>query len=368
MSVRSGIRAGGQAVLEGVMMRSPKYLSVAVRTPDGKIVLREERWRSFGERKRTFRKPFFRGVATLIETLVNGIQALSFSADVIAKEEGNAAGGKDADGDKKARKSGRSKRKGQKKEGLSTAAVVFTILSAFAFAIAIFVVLPHVLTLLFGRVLHWKLDVNSLAFHIIDGIIKIAFFVAYIWGISFMKDIRRVFEYHGAEHKSIFAYEHRRPLSVEAAREFGTHHPRCGTSFLLVVLIISILLFAVVFPLLPEFSGLHPVLRQALFILIKIALLFPVAGISYEVIRAAGKSDHPVLRVLVWPGVALQRITTREPDDSQLEVALLALISVLLRESSGAENFKKRMRTFDDFESALAAFEEEVRGESAAQA
>jgi len=355
-------------VIEGVMMRSPRFLSVAIRRQDGKLVLREERWVSFAERRRAFKRRFLRGVAILAETIVNGIQALSFSADVAAKEEeeklqeSSSGASVEADEPKK-------KRKGRKKkEGLSGAAMAFTIIVAFALAMAMFVVLPHVLTLLFGRVLHWRLDVESAAFHIIDGAIKIAIFVAYIWAISLMKDIRRVFEYHGAEHKSIFAYENKKPLSVASTEEFGTHHPRCGTSFLLVVLIISIFLFAVVFPFVPRLTGVNKALRQAVFILVKIALMFPIAGISYEVIRAASRSKSPIIRVLIWPGVALQRITTRTPDSSQVEVALLALISVLLRESNDAVAFERRVRTFDDFSSALKSLEEEVAGESHAQA
>ncbi|HDH96126.1 MAG TPA: DUF1385 domain-containing protein, partial [Proteobacteria bacterium] len=213
LRLASGIRAGGQAVIEGVMMRSPRFLSVAVRRQDGKIVLREQRWRSLSERRRAFKRRFLRGVAILIETIVNGIQALSFSADVAAKEEeekSRAAENRPNGKGKGVRKKGKKDKRGS--EGLSKTAIALTIVAAFALGIAMFVVLPHVLTLLFGRVLNWRLDVESVAFHIIDGVIKIAIFVAYIWAISLMKDIRRVFEYHGAEHKSIFAYEHRKPL------------------------------------------------------------------------------------------------------------------------------------------------------------
>lgn len=353
LRLQRGIRAGGQAVIEGVMMRSPRFFSIAVRRADGKIVLREERWQSLSERQKTFKRPVFRGVSTLIETIVNGIQALSFSADIAAKEEEKKEEGSLSD--EKA-KSDKKKKKG----GISKSAMTLTILSAFALAIALFVVLPHVLTLLFGRIFNWKLDVNSLAFHIIDGVIKIAIFIVYIWAISLIKDVRRVFEYHGAEHKSIFAYEEGESLSVESARKFGTRHPRCGTSFLLVVLIISIFLFAVVFPFLPQLKSLNQVIRQIIFMLIKIILLFPIAGLSYEAIRAASKSKNPILKALVWPGVALQNITTHEPDDSQIEIALLALVNVLLRESQSSSELKRRVRVFDDFRSALKAFEQEV--------
>jgi len=358
LCLKKGVRAGGQAVIEGVMMRSPRFFSIAVRRQDGKIVLREERWRSMSERAKSLSRPVFRGVSTLVETIVNGVQALSFSADIAAKEE--EAKSKDASSDEK---SEAEEPKKKQDKGLSQTAIALTILSAFALAIAFFVVLPHVLTLFFGRLLHWQLDVSSLAFHVIDGAIKIIILIAYIWAISLIKDVRRVFEYHGAEHKSIFAYEKAVSLSVNSAREFGTHHPRCGTSFLLVVLIISIFLFAAVFPFFPRLSGLHFAIRQTVFMLVKIILLFPIAGISYEVIRAASKSENPLLKILVWPGVALQRITTQEPDDSQVEIALVALINVLMRESQSSQDFlKRKVRVFDDFSSALKAFEEEVVG------
>lgn len=358
LRLKEGIRAGGQAVIEGVMMRSPRFFSVAVRRADGKIVLREERWQSLSERKKSFSRPVFRGISTLIETIINGVQALSFSADIAAKEEEKKEDKKKEEGSSADEKSEGEKK--EKKSGLSKTAMTLTMLFAFALAIGLFVVLPHVLTLLFGRLLHWELDVNSLVFHVIDGIIKIAIFIAYIWAISLIKDVRRVFEYHGAEHKSIFAYERGESLSIDAARNFGTHHPRCGTSFLLVVLIISIFLFAVVFPFLPQLKNFPQAVRQIIFMLVKIILLFPIAGVSYEVIRAASKSKNPLLKALIWPGVALQNITTHEPDDSQIEVALLALINVLLRESQSSLELKRKVRVFDDFKSALSAFEQEV--------
>jgi len=168
---------------------------------------------------------------------------------------------------------------------------------------------------------------------LIDGVIKVLIFVIYLMVISLMPDIRRVFMYHGAEHKSLYAYEAGDELTVDNARKYTTKHPRCGTSFILIVLLVSIVVFAAIFPLMPELQGLSKLLKNLVYVLIKIPLLVPIAGISYELIRLAGeKKDNPVLRAMSLPGVWLQHITTREPSDDQIEVALAALNTALLME------------------------------------
>jgi uncharacterized protein YqhQ len=188
------------------------------------------------------------------------------------------------------------------------------------------VVLPHVATVAAAKAVHSSMGVATLSFHLIDGAIKVAVFVLYIAGISLMPDIRRVFMYHGAEHKSIFTYESGEDLTVENARKHSTTHPRCGTSFIITVLLISIFLFAVVFPFMPTLPGLGVVTRNLVYILIKIPLLVPIAGLSYELIRLSGEHRHNLLlTALSLPGVWLQKMTTREPTDDQIEVAIAAL-------------------------------------------
>jgi len=301
------IRIGGQAVLEGVMMRSPHVLVVAVRRPGGEIAYKETRWLPLSERYPFLKWPVLRGGVILFETLANGIQALSFSASQALDEE-----------DKE----------------LSPWALGLTIGFAFALAIALFVVIPHLVTLWIGKIGPWLFSLESFAFHALDGLIKVVLFLLYLWAISFSKDIRRVFQYHGAEHKSIYAYEAGENLTVANARKYSTLHPRCGTAFLLMVLVFSIGLFSLVFPALPRFPSLPTALRTAVYIVAKILLLVPIAGLSYEWIRFSGRATpHPVIRWLMQPGLWLQRLTTREPSDDQVEIGLCALTRALTLEN-----------------------------------
>jgi len=296
---------GGQAVLEGVMMRSPQALAIAVRRPDGTVLLKDEPYISVAARHPLLKRPFLRGPVVLVEALVTGIQALNFSAQVALEEE---------------------------ETSLGWGSLALTMGGAFLLAFLLFGFLPHYLSGLAGLLVGRALTPADFLFHVIDGIIKLFFILLYIWGISRFREIRRVFEYHGAEHKSICAYEAGEPLTVEYAQRHCTCHPRCGTSFILVVLLVSLLVFTIFFPLFPPLTrpGLFNTLIQ---VLIKVALMFPIAAISYEIIRWGGKyPNHPLARVLLWPGLATQRLTTQEPDDSQLEVALAALKAVLARE------------------------------------
>jgi uncharacterized protein YqhQ len=296
---------GGQAVLEGVMMRSPQALAIAVRRPDGTVLLKDEPYTSLAARYSLLKRPIFRGPVVLVEALVTGIRALSFSAQVAVEEE---------------------------ETSLGWGSIALTMAGAFLLAFLLFGFLPHYLSGLAGYLLGRPLTPADFLFHVIDGIIKLIFILAYIWGISRFKEIHRVFEYHGAEHKSICAYEAGEPLTVENARRHGTCHPRCGTSFLLVVLLVSLLIFTIFFPLFPPLTK-PGILNNLIQVLIKVGLMFPIAAISYEIIRWGGRDPHhPLARVLLWPGLATQRITTQEPDDSQLEVALEALKAVLARE------------------------------------
>ncbi len=301
---------GGQAVIEGVMMRAKHTYAIAVKRPDGSIVLKEDRLHTLAERYPVLRWPFFRGPVVLLEALIYGVKALSFSAQAAVAED-------------------------QEDEQLTPLSVAMTIVFASCMAILLFGLLPHYLSAWIGLLWGADLTVNNFTFHVVDGLLKILFFIFYVWSISFVDDIRRVFEYHGAEHKSIFTFEAGEPLTVENARKHQIWHPRCGTSFILVVLLTSILVFTVLFPLLPVLQVGGRLTTNLVQVGIKILLMFPIAAVSYEIIRFGGRhTDNLVCKAVLWPGLLTQRLTAREPSDEQLEVALEALRSVVSQEEA----------------------------------
>lgn len=300
MNTIERLKVGGQAVIEGVMMRTESAVTVSVRKADGSIKTKEEYITPLSQRYPVLKKPILRGVVVLFESLAQGISALTFSANEAAEGEVEAP--------------------------LSPWAMTLTIIVSLGLGVALFVVLPHFLTVIIGKGLSTPMGVNTLSFHLVDGFIKVAVFILYIIAISFMPDIRRVFMYHGAEHKSIFAFEAGDDLTVQNARKYSTLHPRCGTSFVITVLLISIFIFAAVFPFMPKLHGLPGLVRNLVYVLIKIPLLLPISGISYEFIRLAGdRKDNRIITILSLPGIWLQKMTTREPSDDQIEVALTAL-------------------------------------------
>lgn len=313
---------GGQAVIEGVMMRSPKSLAIAVRRPDGGIVLREEAWLSFSARLPFLRWPLLRGAAMLVESLYNGIVALNFSASVAYPEDESA-----------------QQQAATTKQGNGQGALWVTLAISLAFAFALFKGVPHLSAWGLGRVIGGEgdtaLPMTSPQFHLVDGAIKLALFVGYILFISRMNEVKRLFMYHGAEHKSVHVWEAEQPLDVEHARGKSTAHPRCGTSLILLVIATSIVVFAGVLPLVPVLFDSD--FAQAVFLLVvKIPLLMPIAGLAYEGQRFAAKSPgNLVIRALIAPGMLLQRLTTREPGDGELEVALAALQKTVWRERQG---------------------------------
>ena len=319
---------GGQAVLEGVMMRAASGLAVAVRRQNGEIIVKDRTFVSIAEKVPFFKIPGLRGIVVLIETLCAGYAALGFSAEQaeLGEKEQERAQAK-ASGDGAADSQAGKEEANKESSSLGTTlAMIFAI----ALGIGLFVALPHGLTMLVGWWLG-GLALKSLAFHLVAGGFKLAIFVTYLSLLSMIPDIRRVFMYHGAEHKVIATYEAGDPLDVEHARKYTTFHARCGTSFLLVVVVVAILLFAVVFPLIPWLGEGWTSHFAA--VLIKIPLLLPVAGFAYELNRWASKHlNNRWVRALVSPGFLMQRLTTREPTDEMLEVSISSLKAAIARD------------------------------------
>lgn len=284
MEKKTKVFVGGQAVIEGVMMRGPGYIATAVREPSGEIIVKKEPFSSIGDTYPLLKKPLLRGVVSLGESLYHGMQALSFSAQAAGEED----------------------------DQLSNKEIIMTMAFALVMAIVLFVIIPTYA----AKFLHSTTD-DARILNTIEGMLRLAIFLAYIAVISMMKDIRRVFEYHGAEHKTIHAYEAGQPLDVEHIRAYSTLHPRCGTNFMLIVMLVSIFVFA--------FLGWPDLWER---ILSRIILLPLIAGVSYEIIRFAGRSEQRWVACAITPGLWLQKMTTREPSDDQIEVAIKALEAV----------------------------------------
>lgn len=282
---------GGQAVIEGVMMRGRQSLAIAVRRGDD-LVFHEEDLAPWALRYPVLGWPLVRGTVALLEAMVMGVKSLSFSASQFAEEE---------------------------EEELTIKDMVLTIGFAFLLTVGLFIALPaYIIGFVQSAVTH------NVVLNLIEGLIKTSFFVLYIIGISFMPDIRRVFEYHGAEHKTINCYEAGEPLTVENVAKYTTVHRRCGTNFMLIVLFTSVIVFS--------FFGRPPVVQR---VLLHLVLLPVVAGISYELVRLAGRPNPPFwVEVIAAPGLLLQKLTTREPDAQQIEVAISALEAVLRKDEA----------------------------------
>ena len=299
---------GGQALIEGVMMRGKDKLAMAVRKPDGEIEVKIEPLKKTNHLK-FLKWPVIRGIVALISSMIVGVRALTYSAEFFVEGDGTEQKGKF--------ETWLYAKLGKKADDIIMA---FSIVFAVVFALLLFGAAPTALVSFLRGFIE-----NNLILSAIEGVLKIFMFVAYILLISQMKDIKRVFQYHGAEHKTIHCYESGKDVTVENARTFTTLHPRCGTSFIFFVLMISIILFT--------FISWNSVVTRLLSKLI----LFPVVtGLSYEMIRVAGKSNHPLVRALSYPGLMMQKITTSEPDDAQLEVAIKAFLSVLDDEEAAA--------------------------------
>lgn len=291
---------GGQAVIEGVMMQSKNKRAIAVRKNDGEIIIRKRNIKSWISDKNIDKIPFLRGAFILIETMIEGINSMNFSSEFFLDDEEEESGF-----DKLINKLFKDK--------ANDVIIIISLIIGLFFAMLLFVVTPTIIGGLFSRFINSDLILN-----LIEGFTRICILFIYILLISMNKDIKRVFEYHGAEHKAIYCYENDLDLTVENARKFKTQHPRCGTNFLFIVMFTSIILFSF-------FGWPNPIIR----IVMRIVCVPIVAGISYEIIKLLGKYNNILTKTVAYPGMMLQKLTTKEPDDKQLEVALKALDAVI---------------------------------------
>ncbi len=358
---------GGQALLEGIMMRGKYNWAVAVREPDGNIYLEEHDLASGKEKHKWLRWPLVRGCTALVESLGLGFKALEIAAEhafgdedaeeekrtqanemvdslesqfepestalgasevVAAELEAKTASNKDAES---------SDARPDSQDGIGKGAMTFSMILGVVLGVVLFIVAPAAIT----NLIVGEYDSNTVLWNIVDGVLRVAVFIFYIWLIGRMEDIRRMFMYHGAEHKTIHCYEHGLALTPENARSFPRLHVRCGTAFLIMVLIIAIIVYTIVpvNALISAWGIPDGLPKLALVIAVRILFLPVIAGISYEItVKWAGSHpDNPLVKVILWPGMQMQYLTTNEPDDSQIECAILAMQRVLERETAEAE-------------------------------
>lgn len=302
---------GGQAVLEGIMMRHGDDYAVAVRKPDGEIFVQKEEYHSVIKWKALTKIPFIRGVFNFIDSMVLGIKTLMFSAEFYEDEE-------EVKSEKELTEEEIAKKEKQEKWMMNATVAISVVI-----AVAVFMVLPYFLSSLLKPLMP--------SYHLrtlVEGFVRIGIFILYIALISRMDDIQRTFMYHGAEHKCINCIEHGLPLTVDNVRISSRQHKRCGTSFLFFVLAISIILLMLI-------QVESPLMR----VIVRIALIPVIAGISYEVLKLAGRSENPIINLLSRPGLAIQKLTTKEPDDSMIEVAIQAVEAVFDWRDYERENF-----------------------------
>jgi len=286
---------GGQAVIEGVMMRSPLKYAIAVRKPDKEIIIRIGKLRTLSDKMKFLKWPIFRGVINLIESLILGLKALTYSAEQATGEE----------------------------EKINSMEMFFTIVIAFALFIIFFIALPTTMARYLDRYLS-----NIIIYNLFEGLLRVSIFIIYLFFISKIKDIRRVFEYHGAEHKVIYTYEAGEELNVDNVKKYSTLHPRCGTSFIFIVLVMSILVFALL--------GKQTLLLRIAY---RVAIIPILAGLSYEILKLSAKNmNKTLIKWAVMPGLWFQKLTTSEPDNAQIEVAIEALKGVLPEENKNVRS------------------------------
>lgn len=291
---------GGQAVLEGIMMKNKEKYAVAVRKPDKEIELMVDEYKGFSDGKKILSLPFIRGIFNFVDSMILGIKTLMYSSQFYEEEE---------------------EKESEKKSESRTEDIImgFIVILSVIFSVALFIVLPYFLSEFLKNSMHIS---SNTVLSIVEGIVRIAIFILYIVLISMMKDIKRTYMYHGAEHKCINCIEDGKELNVENVRSSSRLHRRCGTSFLFLVMFISIAAFILVSALLPQGAG------KLVKVVVRLLLVPVIAGVSYEVLRLAGKNDSLIVRIISAPGMALQKLTTKEPDDSMIEVAIQAVEAV----------------------------------------
>lgn len=299
---------GGQAVLEGIMMKNQDKYAVAVRKPNQEIEVKVDEYKSFCEGKKILSLPFIRGIFNFVDSMVLGIKTLMYSSEFYEEEE-------EVQEDTLADKAVKSVFKEKAEDVLMGLTVLFSVF----FSVALFIVLPY----LISEFMKNSLEIHSnTALSVVEGVVRIVIFILYIVLILLMKDIKRTYMYHGAEHKCINCIEDGKELNVANVRTSSRLHRRCGTSFLFLVMFISIVAFILVSALMPADAG------KLFKIVVRLLLIPVIAGISYEVLRLAGKNDSLIVRMISAPGMALQKLTTKEPDDSMIEVAISAVEAV----------------------------------------
>ncbi len=289
------INVGGQAVIEGVMMRGSAGIATAVRTEQGEIVVEKKGYTSYTKKNKILGLPIIRGFVSLIESLVIGVKTLNYSASFFEEEE------EPSKLDKWIKK--------VFKEKSNDVIMGISLVISLIISIGLFFILPTLVASLFSKV-----GASTMGMNIVEGIIRVLIFLIYVYLIGKMEDIKRVYQYHGAEHKTIFCYENNVELTPENAAKFGRLHPRCGTNFLFLVMIVSIIMFSL--------TGWNSIWERIMY---RIVLLPLISGVSYEIIKWMGKSTGTLAKILSYPGLKLQNLTTREPDLSQIEVAIKAL-------------------------------------------
>lgn len=298
------IPVGGQAVIEGVLMKSPNHVVMSARLEDGSIVSKHEQLRKRPKWAEIF---FIRGVYNLVEMLIIGVKSLTWSSNQALKNE-----------------------EGKQEESISTKDIILVLIASFALVLLFFVALPYFFTILTGV----REEKAPFLFNLIDGVIKTALFLAYVWAISNMEDVKRLFSYHGAEHKAVHCYENGEELTVKNCKKYSTIHSRCGSSFLMLVVVISILILSIIPSLViwlhPSFLTLSFWKQKAILFPLRILAIPIITGISYELLKYADKHQkNPIMKLVSYPGALLQKMTTKQPDDKMIEVAIVTLKTAL---------------------------------------
>lgn len=334
------VSIGGQAVMEGVMMKSQTSLAMSVRRGDGTIVTEKRKLVQKPWRKAINKIPLVRGVVAFVDSLITGMHLTSQSAEMYGEDL--LEGEEPTKFEKWLSKTFKIK--------LETVAIVLGVVLGLGLSFVLFMFLPSLVSTLLSRIFNITAETSTvgvkLLLNVAEGLTKILIFLGYLLAIGFMKDIKRIFMYHGAEHKVISCYEHGDALTVENAKKYSTSHPRCGTSFMFIIMVVGILVASVV----DNLFGLNTLTFSASLVrlLVKVLLLPVVAGTSYEILKLLAKSDNIIFRILRAPGMLLQKLSTREPDDSMLEVSLTSFKTVLVMDGLMEEE-KEEIKIVDEF-------------------